>query len=229
MTPPAISSDPTKSTAKTMSVPVGKRGAGMFSRWPVASAFSTSRYSLRASTSQPSRPMTVMRRPAMKTDGVDDEAEQQGRRGDRGEQGPERGAGDMDAGRGASAAGGLPPATAGNAAGGLQRVVLAVRLAAPVEEGPDDGDQADHEGEHPEGLDDDRRGVGDRLAGLGVRGRDDLDEERREQEGEGTAGGQEQAPGSGPACGSRAGWGASAAGGRPGGPAVAYRRITQRR
>ena len=69
MTPPAISSDPTKSTAKTMSVPVGKRGAGMFSRWPVASAFSTSRYSFRASTSQPTRPMTVMRRPAMNTTG----------------------------------------------------------------------------------------------------------------------------------------------------------------
>ena len=69
ITPPAISREPTKSTAKTLSVPVGKRGAGMFSRCPVASALTVSAYSLRASLSHPRRPIAVIRTPATKTAG----------------------------------------------------------------------------------------------------------------------------------------------------------------
>src|SRR4029079_4807341 len=52
---------------KTGSTTLGQAGAGMFSRWPVASASTTFRYSLRASLSQPSRVTIVKMTPTART------------------------------------------------------------------------------------------------------------------------------------------------------------------
>ena len=100
MTPPAISSDPTKSTAKTMSVPVGEARRRDVLEVP-GDVGLLDLAVLLARVDQPAEKADDRHEEAGDEDHrVDDEAEQQGRRGDRREQRPERGAGDVDAGRG---------------------------------------------------------------------------------------------------------------------------------